>query len=84
MTKSSLAWVDDKEGEAIITVEETRKRFLFFGKEVKDVTKYIGSCTVWHELPDCERPGTSMEFWLCSIWKKHKYEKILLKLKEKE
>ena len=68
-----LEWID--EVEAIITVEKTRKSFLFFGKEMTQRIRYRGSCTVWHELPDCERPGTSMEFWLCSIWNKHMYDK---------
>jgi hypothetical protein len=29
---------------------------------------YVGSGTVWHELPSFRRPSISKEMWLCSHW----------------
>ena len=69
-----LEWLDKEKDEAIITIKETRKRWFFFGKDFTEITKYRGSCTVWHELPNCKRPGTKTEYWLCAIWQKHRYE----------
>lgn len=35
--------------------------------------EFIGSCTVWHRLPDFYRAGTIREFELCRIWTKWNY-----------
>jgi hypothetical protein len=36
--------------------------------------EYLGSCTVWHLLPDCKRASTGDECALSDIWTKIKYD----------
>ena len=39
------------------------------------ITEYVGSCAVWHRLPNHECPGLDMESYLYSIWNKEVYHK---------
>jgi hypothetical protein len=35
--------------------------------------RYRGSCTVWFSFPDAQRASSSMEVWLCGVWKREKW-----------
>lgn len=43
----------------------------FFGARVK-TTRFLGSCTVWHEVPTGRRPGTLMEGLIADLVVGHK------------
>jgi len=60
-----------------IKIRKTPGFFLrFFGCITREVT-YRGGDTVWHELPNYERPGTLMESWLSDQYIKARLDKTI-------
>lgn len=50
------------------------KRWWWFGTRT-EVVEYRGECTVWHDANTGRRASSSMEWMLCNIWTRIKWEK---------
>ncbi|MFC1608669.1 hypothetical protein ACFL2R_03455 [Patescibacteria group bacterium] len=59
----------------IITLKEKPIFFVKLLKRKGHLRRFRGSSTVWHELPNFERPGTLMELRLSEICEKEEYNR---------
>ena len=59
----------------MITVITTKRSWFGLGKPYTTIKRYRGRSTVWRDADTGKRQSTSMELWLCDVYKKAQWDK---------